>query len=218
MGTKTKLLGSVSKVLGTFFWISLTTACAYRFTGAASEIPGVSSHVATPYRIFVAIADNETNSSGMEAELPAALARVIAGLNNVRLVDSEGEANLILAPRVTGFRRGPGLGTLQGTSDTASAGGLALGAVTAREFKVVADVELDLYEVPATIPATGPAWRKVWTRRFEAEGNYDSSLRLIPSKGSSSSSIINQSRDRLLRRTLSEDIARKVREQVFQGF
>ncbi len=175
-----------------------------------ATIPGVSSEVTAPYRIFVVVADNMTNSVGMESELPAALARVIAGLTNVHLVSSKEDANLVLVTRVVTLNRGRGLGTLLGTSDTSRDGGLAEGAVTAREFKVSAVVELDLIEVASK--------NKRWTKSFSAEGNYDSSLRLIPSKGSSSSSIINHSRERLLLRTLSENIARQVREQVFQGF
>lgn len=146
--------------------------------------------------------------------MPAALARVIAGLSNIHLVSNREEANLILAPRIRKLSRGRGLGTLQGTAETSDAGGLAEGAVTAREFKVVAQVDIDLFEVSPK----GNGWVKSWTKPFDSQGTYDSSLRLIPSTGSSSSSIINRSRERLLMRSLAEDVARKVREQVFQGF
>jgi hypothetical protein len=195
-------------------------SCAYQFTGTRAQIQGVPASVEQPYRIFVPVADNLTNLVGLEAELPSAMARVIAGLSNMTLVNDQSKANLILAPRITNLERGRGLGTLQGSSETASAGGLAQGAVTAREFTVTAEVKLDLFVMSdgAQSQGQGEAWTKVWTRSFSSTGNYASSLRLIPSRGSSSSSIINQSRERLVLRTMSDDIARKVRDQVFQGF
>lgn len=194
------------------------TGCAYRFAGSQAEIPGVSASVQTPYRIFIPVADNLSANMGMEAELPAALTRTISGLSNVEVVSSEDAANLILAPRVVRLNRGRGLGTLQGTSVTSDAGGLAIGAVTAAEFKVEAMVQIELMERQPVLGPTGKPWHKLWTQSFETQGSYSSSLRLIPSRGSSSSTIINHSRERLLLRSLSEDVARRVRDQIFQGF
>lgn len=198
--------------------LCLVASCAYKFSTSRAEIPGVSSHVSQPYKIFIPIADNKSVNAGMEAELPAAFAHVLAGLSNVDVVSSETEANLMLVPRVQSLQRGRGLGTLQGTSETSDAGGLATGAVTAREFKVSATVEIDLLERQPESVDLQKTWQKKWTRSFSSVGSYDSSLRLIPTKGSSSSSIINQSRERLVLKVLAEDIARRAREQIFQGF
>lgn len=203
----------------TLLWLGMLglSSCAYRISGSTADIPGISPETKAPYRIFIPIADNKTSNVGMESELPEALVRAISGMTNVSVVSREDDANLLLAPRVKKLDRTSGLGTLQGTQETSNAGGLAIGAVTAREFKVLAEVQLDLFERSPLGP-TGTPWIKRWTRSFTTQGSYDSSLRLIPSKGSSSSTIINHSRERLLLRTLSEDVARQVREQVFQGF
>jgi len=158
------------------------------------------------------IADNKTEYSGLESEIPAALARTVGGLKNIKILSSSENADFIIAPKVNSLTRGRGLGSLQGTSSTQEQGGLAVGAITARQYKVSAKVALDFYERQNSV------LKKIWTRSFSASSTYDSSLRLIPAAGASSASIINASRESVALQSLAESIAKQFKDQVFQGF
>lgn len=191
-------------------------ACAYQLRRGSLGLGGLGEGVESA-RVFVPIVDNMGTEVGPESVLTGAVRESLATLQGLDVVNSEGKANFILLGRVKDWGRSVVSNSSLSTAAAENRGGMIRNQFSAADIKVYMVADFELLEVRAS-SGDLPVRRRLWTRQFRTEGNYEASALFDEFSGSSSAPHINQSRERLQLRRISETMARQIIDQVSQDF
>ncbi len=168
--------------------------------------------------LFVPIVDNITTRGGIEAIVTNALRENLASIRGVELVDNPEEASYLLLGTIRSFSRRSGVSSVTGSPTSAAQGGLAQDQITAAEIHLELVVQMKLVEKVTSADAATPLRKLIWDRPFSESANFETSRRFTEATGSSSTVHINDSRELIQVRILSQKIAQKIFDQVVQDF
>ena len=177
--------------------------------------PGEPTPELKTQRIYIPLVDNLTTKTGVEAQITTALRETLSGVKGARVVASESEADYLLLGVLTRYSRSAGSNPITGSETSEKRGGLLENESMAQELRVTLSLEARLLERSPS--ATGMR-RVVWTRNFTESASYTASSRFTERAGSSSAVHLNNSREMIRVKSISEAIAQKILDQVAQDF
>lgn len=191
-------------------------ACSYQVRKGESQLGGAQG--TGTQNIFIPVVDNLSVRTGFEGGLTSAVRKALSQVKGVALVNDSGSASHYLLGTVLSYDVVT-RSSRQGSPTTQSLGGLVADQSSAQDMTLTLKVRFQLIEKQANSAFK----HELWTRDFTADGVFEASHRLNKagadiSAGSESAPQINDSRELIQARILSDSIASKVLDQVVQDF
>jgi hypothetical protein len=207
---------AVKTLLNCLFLLGLCLGCSYQLRKDNYRLGGVEKQGSQ--KVFIPIVDNLTVKTGFEGVLTSAVRKAMAKVSGVELVSSPQDANFYLLGSVLSYELNTN-STRQGTAESASLGGLADRQSSALDLKLKMKVRFQLVE---RVDNSGTK-KEIWSRIFATDGTFEASPRLNVSgndlqAGAEFAPHINDSRELIQVKILSEAIASRVLDQVTQDF
>jgi len=192
----------------------ILTGCGYTLQRGEVSLGGVSAGSEKAQKIFIPVVDNMSVRAGPEVPLTTALRETLSAAPGVDVVDDPSKADFILLGSIVLYDRLPGPTTFVITNGQRIAGDIRIKLMVKMKLLEIVDRDNSKSTTPRKI---------VWDRDFSTESLIESSRRQLAEgssfdAGSSSAVWINDAREKLQLRSLSQTLARQVVDQVVQDF
>ncbi len=188
----------------------ILSGCAYRVARQELRLVPGESEIRN-YQLAIPVFDNlSSRTSGSESVLTDAFRSRWARVSNVSIVNSNSE--LFLLGKITEWSLNSGRDLFTGTAVTQSFGGLSELQSSVANMVLHVEIKVEL------LRNVGGAQQVIWSKTLKGSKSFEAYNRLDEKSGSSSSPMIQESRERLALRRLAEDLANSSIESFRENF